>query len=179
MITPESSNELPWMSIWRLVKPHANYCVHILKARWLRCLNRTDCYVWLYQKNLWLFVFEMHLISGITDGWQWGETQPLSSYMQKPGPYLACLLVFTILLVSVDCCFLTFIGVFCGDCGFCITVHYRICYCFSTIFWVLASEFPSAKYPLAQSSSYVTAPDQSKVVLQIRAMCRATSSILQ
>jgi len=33
--------------------------------------------------------------------------------------------------------------------------------------------------PLAQSSSYVTAPDQSKVVLQIRAMCRATSSILQ
>ena len=32
---------------------------------------------------------------------------------------------------------------------------------------------------LAQTSSYVTAPDQSKVVLQIRDMCRASSSILQ
>jgi len=33
---PESSNEFPGISIWRLVKPHANYCVDILKARWLR-----------------------------------------------------------------------------------------------------------------------------------------------
>ena len=36
MITPESSNEVPWISIWRLVMPHAYYCVDILKARWLR-----------------------------------------------------------------------------------------------------------------------------------------------
>jgi len=36
----------------------------------LRLLNRTDFYVWLYQKNLWMFMFEMHLISGIADGWQ-------------------------------------------------------------------------------------------------------------
>ena len=36
VIMPESSNELPWISMWRLVKPHANYCVDILKARWLR-----------------------------------------------------------------------------------------------------------------------------------------------
>jgi len=28
-------------------------------------------------------------------------------------------------------------------------------------------------------SNYVTVPDQSKVVLQLRAMCRASSSILQ
>ena len=27
---------VPWISIWLLVKPHANYCVNILKARWLR-----------------------------------------------------------------------------------------------------------------------------------------------
>jgi len=32
---------------------------------------------------------------------------------------------------------------------------------------------------MAQTSSYVTASDQIKVVLQIRAMCRASSSILQ
>jgi len=38
----------------------------------LRMLNRTDCYVWLCQKNLCLFMFEMHLISGITHGWQAG-----------------------------------------------------------------------------------------------------------
>jgi len=31
-------------------------------------------------------------------------------------------------------------------------------------------------FTLAQTSRYVTAPDQSKVVLQIRAMCRASSA---
>jgi len=36
VITPESANEFLLISIWRLVKPHANYCVDILKARWLR-----------------------------------------------------------------------------------------------------------------------------------------------
>ena len=35
VITPESSNEFRWISIRRLVKPRANYCVDILKARWL------------------------------------------------------------------------------------------------------------------------------------------------
>jgi len=29
-------SEFPWISIWRLVKPHASYRVDILKARWLR-----------------------------------------------------------------------------------------------------------------------------------------------
>jgi len=62
---------------------------------------------------------------------------------------------------------------------FCIAIQYRICYCFSTIFWVLASGLPSAKFPMAQTSSYITASDQSKGALQIRAMCRASSSILQ
>jgi len=36
LITPGSSNEFPWISIWRLVKPHADYCVDIQNARWLR-----------------------------------------------------------------------------------------------------------------------------------------------
>jgi len=36
VITPESSNKFPWISIWRVVKPHANYCVDILNTRWLR-----------------------------------------------------------------------------------------------------------------------------------------------
>jgi len=57
-----------------LVKPHADYCVDILKARWLRPAF-AESYRLLpvtLSKNLWLFMFEMHLISGITDGWhQW------------------------------------------------------------------------------------------------------------
>ena len=182
MVTPESSNEFPWISIWQLVKPHANYCVDILKHAdcVLRLLNRTDCYVWLYQKNFWLFMFEMHLINGITDGWQGCEPlRPLPSKIKKPGSYLTCILVFTILLVSVDCCFLHFSECFPVISGFCIAVQYQICYCFSTIFWVLASGLTSAKFPLARTSSYVIACDHSKVVLQISAMCRVSSSILQ
>jgi len=32
VITPGSSNEFPWISVWPLVKPHARYCVDILMA---------------------------------------------------------------------------------------------------------------------------------------------------
>jgi len=32
VITLESSNEFPWISIRRLVKPHTNYCVDILRS---------------------------------------------------------------------------------------------------------------------------------------------------
>jgi len=64
---------------------HTNYCVDILKARWLRLLNRTDCYVWLYKKNLWMFMFEMHLISGIVEGWQGCELPPAKLNV-KTGP---------------------------------------------------------------------------------------------
>ena len=172
LITPESSDELPWMSIWWLVKPHASYCVDILQARWLRLLNHTDCYVWLHQKNLWLFfMFEMHLVSGITDGWQGCEPHPPTKLNVKTRPLPS--LYFGI-YYSFGFSRLLFSYVFRS-----VFRWFRICYCFSTIFWVLASEFPSVKYPLAQTSSYVTAPDQTKVELQIRAMCRATSSILQ
>jgi len=53
---------------------------------------------------------------------------------------------YTILLVSVDCCFLRFSDCFRVISGFCIAVQYRVCYCFSTIFWVLASGLLSAKF---------------------------------
>jgi len=55
-------------------------------------------------------MFEIHLISGIPDGWQVCES--------PPGPYVACILVVTILLVSVDCCLFAFFGVFSGDLRF-------------------------------------------------------------
>ena len=71
-----------------------------------------------------------------------------------------------------------FFGVFSGDSGFLFSRSLPDLLLFLNYF-LSVSQFPSAKYPMAQNSSYVTAPDQSKVVLQIRAMCRATSSILQ
>jgi len=119
VIRPEASNEFPWISIWRLVKPHANYCVDILKARWLRpaLLNRADCYVWLYLKNLWQFVFKMYLIIGITDGWQSCEPPPpLPTYCKckNRAPILVLLysLGFSRLL------FFAIFGVFSSDFGF-------------------------------------------------------------
>jgi len=143
----------------------------------LRLLNRTDCYVRLHQKRLWLFMFEMHLISGITDGWQGCESTPVKQNVMT-GPYLACFLVFSILLISVDNCFCVFRSVF---------RYIQVLYSrsipdllfFSTMFWVLATGIPSAKFPLAQTSSCAIAPDQSKVVLQMRDMCGTSSSILQ
>jgi len=42
--------------------------------------------LWLYQKNLWLFMFEMHLISGITDWWQGCESPPPVKLNIKNGP---------------------------------------------------------------------------------------------
>jgi len=80
---------------------------------------------------MWLFMFEMHLISGITDGQQGcGPPHPLPSEMYKLGPYLGCILVFTIVLNSADCCFFAFFGCFPVISGFCIAIQYRIRYCF-------------------------------------------------
>jgi len=62
-------------------------------------------------------MFEMHLISGITDGWQGCETPPSAKLNVKTGPR-ANLHFGAILLVSVDCCFCAFFGVFSGDFGF-------------------------------------------------------------
>ena len=118
-------------------------------------------------------MFEMHLISGITDD------PPLAKLNVKTGPlrslYFGIYYSFGFQIVV----FLRFWECFLVISGFFIAVQYRVRYRLSTIFWVLASGLPSAKFPLAQTSSYVTAPDQSKVELQIRAMRRASSSILQ
>ena len=182
MITPESSNQFPWISIWQLVEPHANYCVDILKARWLRP-TFAELYR-LLRMTLSKEVLAVHVWNAPNQWHNWRvagvrTASPCQAKCKNRDP--TCLYIgicysfgFSKLL------FFAFFGVFSGDFfGFCIAVKYRICYCFSTIFWVLASGFPSAKFPLAQTSSYVTAPDQSKVVLQIRVMCRASSNILQ
>jgi len=79
-------------------------------------------------------MFEMHLISGITDGWQGCESHSPAKINVKSGPVPS--LYFGI-YYSFDfsrLLFFTFVGVFLGDFGFCIAVQYLICYCFSTIF---------------------------------------------
>ena len=147
VITPESSKSFHtsesqydgWSSrmptIVSIYSQHAG-CV-------LRLLNCTDCDVWLYQKNLCLFKFEMHLISGINN-----EPPPLAKLNVKTGPL--CSLYFGIYysfgFSRVDGCFLRFLECFPAISGFCIAVQYRVYYCFSIIFWVLASGHPSPKF---------------------------------
>ena len=53
-----------WGQVMVMLAALAASCVPICHAG---CVLRTDCDVWLYQKNFWLFMLEMHLISGITD----------------------------------------------------------------------------------------------------------------
>jgi len=150
VITPESSNEFPWISIWRLVKRHANYCVDILKARRLR-----PAFAESYR--LLRVILSKQLVAvhvwNAPDQWQkWRVAEvrtatPLPAKLNvKTGPLPSLYFRIYILLVSVDC-FLRFSECFPVISGFCIAVQYRICYCFSTIFWVLASGFPSAKFP--------------------------------
>jgi len=74
---------------------------------------------------------------------------------------------YTILLVSADCCFLRFSECFPVISGFCIAVQYRFCYCFSTIFWVLASGLPSAKF-----LSWFKPPVTSLHLIKARLYCR-------
>ena len=182
VITTESSNEFPyeWISIWRLVKPHANYCVDILTARWLRPafaesyrLRRVTLSKELVAVHVWNAPDQWH-------NWRTAPALALAKIIVKTGPlrslYFGIYYSFGFRRLLF---FLRFSECFPVISGFCIAVQYRVCYCFSTIFWVLASGLPSAKFTMAQTSSYVTAPDQSKVALQIRAMYRPSSSILQ
>jgi len=144
----------------------------------LRLLNRTDCYVWLYQKNLWMFMVEMHLISGITDRWQGcGTNRPPAKRNEKQGPYPACILVFAILLISINCCFFAFFGLFSSDFGILYSRSIPNLLLFLHYFlgvgqWALFSQLSPCHKPYCIWSKL-------KIVLQIRAMCRAASSILQ
>ena len=79
----------------------------------LRLLNRTDCDVWLYQKNLWLFMFEMHLISGLTD-----KPPPLAKLNVKSGPLRSLYFGIYYSFGFSRLLFFAFFGVFSSDFGF-------------------------------------------------------------
>ena len=148
MITPESSNEFPWISTWRLVKPHADYCVDIFKARWLRHafaesyrLLRVTLSKEFVAVHVWNALDQWH-------NWRVAEvrTSPSAKLNAKTGPLPSLYFGIYILLVSVDCCFLRFSECFTVISGFCIAIQHRICCCFSTILWVLASGLSSSMF---------------------------------
>ena len=97
------------------------------------------------KRTSWLFMFEMHLTSGITDRWQGCEPLPPTKLDAKTGPLHN--LYFGIYCSFDFSSFFSFSECFPVISGFCIAVQYRICYWFSTILWVLASGLPSAKFP--------------------------------
>ena len=169
MITPESSNEFPWISIGPLVKPHANNCVDILKGRWLRPafaesyrLLRVTLSKELVTVHVWNAPDQWH-------NWRVAVVRTPPTCQAKCKNRALANLYFGIYYSFgfSRLLFFAFFGVFPVISGFCIAIQYQICYYFSTIFWVLAS---GLIFTLAQTFSYVTTPDQSKVVLQIRAM---------
>jgi len=64
----------------------------------------------------------------------------------KTGPYLACILVFTILLVSVDSCSFVFIGVFSGDFRFFYSRSTSDLLLFLNYFLSVSKRLSSAKF---------------------------------
>ena len=149
MITPESSNEFPWLSIWRLVKPHANDCVDILKARWLRPafaeLHR------LLRVALSKEVSAVHVWNAPDQWHNWRMAGVRTAFpcklSLKTGPLLCLYIGIYYSFGSGLLSFLRFSECFPVISGFCIAVQYRICYCFLSIFWVLAGGIPSAEFP--------------------------------
>ena len=150
VITPESFNEFPWISIWRSVMPHANYRVGILKARWLRPAFAES--YWLLRVTLSKELLAVHVWNA-PDQWpNWrvagARTSPPAKLNVKTGPLPSLYYgIFYYCFGFSRLLFFAFFEVFSGDSFFSVAVQYRICYCFSTIFWVLGSRLPSAKFP--------------------------------
>jgi len=117
VITPKSSNELPQISIWRLVKPHANYCVDILKARWLgpafaesyRFL-RVALSKELVAVHIWDAPDHWHnwRVAGV-------RSAPPTKTNVNAGPLSSLYFGIYCYLVSVDWCFVAFFAVFSDD----------------------------------------------------------------
>ena len=122
VITPESSNQFPWISVCRWVETHANYCVYILKARWLLpafaesyrllCVTLSKEFVALH---VWNAPDQWHnwRVAGVRTA-----PPPLAKLNVKTGPIPS--LYFGIYYSSdfSRLLFFAFFGVFSGDFGF-------------------------------------------------------------
>jgi len=135
VITPESSNKFPWISIWRLVKPHADYCVNIRKSCWLR-LAFADLYRLLRVNQAKELVTVR--VWNAPDKWrnwrgQGCEVPPGKLILYKTGPspslYFGIYYSFGFQQVVV---FLRFSECFPVISDFSVAIHIRIHYYFST-----------------------------------------------
>ena len=119
VITPESSNEFPyeWISIWRLVKQHANYCVDILTARWLR-----PAFAKLYRLRRVTLSKELVAVHvwNAPDQWHNWRTAPLphAKLNVKTGPLPSVYFGIYYSFGFSRLLFFAFFGVFSGDFGF-------------------------------------------------------------
>ena len=121
VITPNSSNEFPYelISIRRLVKPHANYCVDILKARWLRPafaesyrLRRVSLSKELVAVHVWNAPDQWH-------NWRTAPPPPpLAKLNVKNGPPRSLNFGIYYSFAFIRLLFFAFFGVFSGDFGF-------------------------------------------------------------
>ena len=183
LITPEYSNDLSWISIRRLVKLHANDCVDILKARWLRPAFAQSYQLLRVTLSKELVAIHVWSAPSHWNNWRWQAWKPLPpvNLNAKTGSsYLLfwhyCFgfsrLLFFCVFRSVFRWFRVFALPF--NTGF-------------AIFFQLFSEccpvgFLELSFRLVQTSSYVTALDQSLTLCcgwELWSMCRVTSSILQ
>jgi len=129
VITPGSSNEFPWISVWRLVKSHANYCVDILTARWLR-----PAFAESYRLRCVTLSKELVAVHVWNAQWHNWRTSTLAKLNVKTGPLRSLYFGiyysfgFSRLLIFV------FLERFSVISGFCIAVQYWVCYRFSTFF---------------------------------------------
>ena len=162
--------------------PHHNYCVYIFKARWLQPAFAESYRLW--RVTLPKELAGVHVCNA-SDRWHnWRvagvrATTPVKLNV-KTGPLPSLHLVLIFLGFQSIVVFLRFSECFPVISCFCIAVQIP-----DLLFSQLFSKTLSVSQwaPVSQvspcSNLYVTAPDQSKVELQIIDMCRASSSILQ
>jgi len=81
----------------------------------LRLLNRIRETL---SKELWLFMFEMHVISGITDGGRGGNRPPSAKLNVKTGTLSSLYFSIFYSFGFSSLLFFAFFGVFFGDFGF-------------------------------------------------------------
>ena len=144
VIMPESSNEFPyeWISIW-VGQAACKLLCRYTHSSWVCWIYRTDCDVWLLSRTCGCSCLKCTWsVSSLTNC-----PAPLAKLNVKTRPLRSLDLGIYYLFGFSRLLFFAFSECFLVILGFCIAVEYRVRYCFSTIFWVLASGLPSAKFP--------------------------------
>ena len=124
-------------SRWGLVMHHLNYFVYILKALWLRPAFAESYRLWRVTLSKELVGVHVWNAPDQWDNWRAAGVRATTTPVKlnvKTGPLLSLHLVFSILLVSVDCCFLRFSECFPVISCFCIAVQIPVLLLFLNYF---------------------------------------------